>query len=280
MIPRRFPRHGFPIERRLLAIPLALLLAWALAPADLLAAPAMQRITGEAFYRERVALAPTAVFEAALEEVTRKGAPIRVVAQIRKGRPGQVPITFEIRYDPRRLDRRREYQVRATIRERGRIRFTGTRAWAARDRGVRVLMRSARRDRDRDDRDDREPGRRPGEARGALTRSRWVPIVIGDRVVAALSRQREPWIELERDTERVRGSGGCNGFTGGYEAERNYLRFDDLVSTRMACADMSIENAFFDALRRTRDYRIEGRTLELYDDRDRLLARLEARDRR
>lgn len=253
--------------------------------AELRAAPAKNRIAGEAFYRERVALSPRAVFEAALEEVPRADAPARVVAEVRLGRPGQVPIDFTLRYDPRRIERRREYQIRATIRERGRIRFTGTRAWspAARDRGaVRVLMRMTAPgdDRDRGDRDDREPGRRPVRGRGELTGTRWVPIVIADRVVAAPPRQSEPWIVLEAATGRASGSGGCNRFTGRYQAGRDYLRFDELVSTRMACMDMSVENAFFQVLRRTRDYRIEGRTLELFDDRDRLLARLEERNLR
>ena len=116
--------------------------------------------------------------------------------------------------------------------------------------------------------------------RGELTGTRWVPIVIADRVVAAPPRQSEPWIVLEAATGRASGSGGCNRFTGRYQAGRDYLRFDELVSTRMACMDMSVENAFFQALRRTRDYRIEGRTLELFDDRDRLLARLEERNLR
>lgn len=273
------------MNRHRLHVALTLLsaLAFQTAPSDTLAAP-KNRISGEAFYRERVALAPTAVFEAALEEITRESAPARVVARMSKGRPGQVPISFELRYDARRLDRRRDYQVRATIRERGRIRFEGTRAWspAGRDRGpVRVLMRPARRDRDDRDRDDRDrgPGRRPDEGLGALTGTRWVPIEIGNRVVS-VPAQREPWIRLEAGTGRVVGSGGCNRLSGRYEAARSLLRFDDLVSTRMACPDMSTENAFFDALRRTRDYRVGRRTLELVDDRDRLLARLEERNPR
>src|SRR5260221_1564337 len=76
-------------------------------------------ISCTAAYRERVALSPNAVFEAALLDVSRAGAPAEVVAQVRLVRPGQVPIRFMIAYDPRRIDPARRYVVRATIRESG-----------------------------------------------------------------------------------------------------------------------------------------------------------------
>ena len=47
---------------------------------------------------------------------------------MRKINPGQVPIAFEITYDPRRIDAAGKYVVRATIYEEGRLRFTSDQA--------------------------------------------------------------------------------------------------------------------------------------------------------
>jgi uncharacterized lipoprotein YbaY/heat shock protein HslJ len=93
------------------------------------AAVAQNRITGSATYRERVALTPDAVFEATLEDVSRADAPAEVIGRTREENPGQVPLSFEIRLDPGLIDPSRRYVVRASIREGGRIRFSGSQAY-------------------------------------------------------------------------------------------------------------------------------------------------------
>lgn len=101
-------------------------------------------VTGSATYRERMALSPGAVFEATLEGGARPGAPAFVIARARRANPGQVPIAFEITYEPRSIDPNRTYSVRASIREGGRIRFTSDRSYPVLTRGhgseVRILM--------------------------------------------------------------------------------------------------------------------------------------------
>ncbi|HEY7473655.1 MAG TPA: YbaY family lipoprotein, partial [Vicinamibacterales bacterium] len=52
-----------------------------------------QTIKGTATYRERMALPPGAVFEAALEDVSRADAKAETVAQTRVPSPGNPPIT-------------------------------------------------------------------------------------------------------------------------------------------------------------------------------------------
>ncbi len=231
-------------------------------------------ITGTATYRERVALTPAAVFEATLEEVSRPDARAEVVARVRKRNPGQVPIAFEITYDPRRIETRKTYVVRASIYEDGRLRFTGKQPYPAQAHGhgrrVTILMRRVPAGHDT-----WEDGR--GTAAG-LENTRWRPVRIGDRHVVVSGREREPWIELERRSMRVTGSGGCNRITGSYEAGNGTLRFDRLISTMLACPSMDTETAFLRALQATRGYRIRGRILELKDDRGMFLVRLEERN--
>jgi len=103
------------------------------------------RITGSAIYRERIALTPAAVFEATLEDASRADAAAKVIKKVRRKNPGQVPIAFEIPYDPRRIDSRGTYVLRASIYQDGRLRFTSTRAYPVLTHGhgskVMVVMR-------------------------------------------------------------------------------------------------------------------------------------------
>jgi heat shock protein HslJ len=121
------------------------------------------------------------------------------------------------------------------------------------------------------------PDTTPDRADTGLEHNRWVPTHLGERAVTVASGQREPWFVLEPRSMQVTGSGGCNRFSGSYGAGRDTLRFGRLTSTLMLCDDGGIETEFFRVLDETRRYRVQGRTLELLDDRGRSLARLEER---
>jgi uncharacterized lipoprotein YbaY/uncharacterized lipoprotein NlpE involved in copper resistance/heat shock protein HslJ len=81
------------------------------------------QVTGTITYRERMALSPTAVVDVRLDDVTRPGAAEPVVSSTRIDRPGQVPIRFELPYDPRSIDQRGRYAVRAVISDQGVVMF-------------------------------------------------------------------------------------------------------------------------------------------------------------
>jgi len=104
------------------------------------------RITGTATYRERVALAADAELEVSLLDVSRADARAEVIATVRKPNPGQVPIAFEIDYDPDKIRPDGSYVVRALLYEHGRPRFTGDQSYPVLTRGagttVAILMRS------------------------------------------------------------------------------------------------------------------------------------------
>src|SRR5262245_2322167 len=85
---------------------------------------AMGQVTGTATYRERMALPPDAVFEAALEDVSKVDAPADVIGQTRIDWPGNPPIRFEITYDPALINERHRYVVRARILVGGKLFFT------------------------------------------------------------------------------------------------------------------------------------------------------------
>ena len=80
-------------------------------------------ITGTISYRERMALSPTAVVDVRLDDVTRPGSAEPVLSATRIDRPGQVPIRFELPYDPASINQRNRYAVRAVISDQGVVMF-------------------------------------------------------------------------------------------------------------------------------------------------------------
>ena len=73
-------------------------------------------VTGIAYYRERIALPPDAVFEAVLSNSSIADVVVVPIGQIKiENMPG-IPIEFAIPYDPNQIDERFSYSVRATIR--------------------------------------------------------------------------------------------------------------------------------------------------------------------
>lgn len=75
------------------------------------------------------------------------------------------------------------------------------------------------------------------------------------------------------DDMSVYGFVGCNQMSGSYDTKgQNIIRFNNLISTRMACNDLSIEQNFLQALNNTDRYTIEGDNLYLGTERDSRMA--------
>src|SRR5262245_35557153 len=88
------------------------------------AVPEASQVKGTATYRERIALTPDAVFEATLQDVSNADAPAAAVGSVRIEKPGQVPIRFEIPYDPAHVGQSHSYAVRSRILVGQRLLFT------------------------------------------------------------------------------------------------------------------------------------------------------------
>lgn len=108
--------------------------------------PSKAEVTGTATYRGRMTFAPSATFEATLEEVASPDQPGRVIGHDQQPHFGRTPIAFSIRYNPRHIDPARAYVVRAEIREGGRMRLSSDRAIPVLTRGhgsrATLVMRS------------------------------------------------------------------------------------------------------------------------------------------
>ena len=84
-------------------------------------------VTGTVAYRERIALPldQTSV-EVELQDVSKQDAPAVTIARQIIQPKTQVPIPFQLEYDPKQIDPQRSYVVRARILANGNLRFTST----------------------------------------------------------------------------------------------------------------------------------------------------------
>lgn len=91
------------------------------------AAATTATLTGTVGYRQRIALPPGAVVTVRLEDISLADAKATLLAEQVIESSSQVPIPFELNYDPTSVDPRHRYAVRAQIRVEDELWFTTTR---------------------------------------------------------------------------------------------------------------------------------------------------------
>ncbi|HEY4193370.1 MAG TPA: YbaY family lipoprotein [Mesorhizobium sp.] len=94
----------------------------------MLAVPAVsiageQVMRGEVLYRERIALPPNAVLWVQLADVSKADAPAAILSEQKIDPAGQVPIKFEIRFDPSVIRATMSYALQARITVDGKLWF-------------------------------------------------------------------------------------------------------------------------------------------------------------
>ncbi len=104
--------------------------------------------------------------------------------------------------------------------------------------------------------------------------------LVGKSVPAPAAGEKRPYFFLAAGSTKVTGRGACNNFTATCKMDDLIgIRFENLASTRMACAPGNIENAFFEALKAATMYTFSGEdTLSLEPLEGATLARFAAAD--
>ncbi len=222
----------------------------------------MEQVTGTIFYRERMLLPPGAVAEITLQDVSRADAPARILARQDISDPPPPPIAFTLEYDPSEIDERMAYSVRAVIRHEGLLMFTSDTHYPVITRGsgntadillVRVTRAQAMPD-------------------ASLENSYWKLVSLAGEPYRHEGAAREPHLKFLAGDKTVSGFGGCNAFTGNFEAEAGNLSMGPLAATQRACIQgMDVEDRFLEALGRVNRYEIQGDTLQLFDGDSALL---------
>ena len=88
-------------------------------------------------YLQRIALSPDAVITVSLQDVFRADAAATVIgSQVQAAGGRQVPIAFEVGYDPAKIDQRLTYTVSATIQEPGKVTWRSPQAYKVITGGV------------------------------------------------------------------------------------------------------------------------------------------------
>jgi putative lipoprotein len=217
--------------------------------------PSGAAVTGSVTYRERSALPPDAVVRVQLSDVSRQDAAAIPVTQVTLSPAGrQVPLPFELRYDPAAIDSTHTYAVRATIESGGRLIFTTTTANMVITRGnpthVDLVLTGVR---------DRTPA---PPRRAGLVGTRWTLEDLGG---AGVIDEASATLEFP-EPGKVAGSGSCNRFFGTVSIDGNAMSISPLGTTRMACAEAVAmqEVNYLKALHGAERYALQGPTLLIY----------------
>lgn len=218
---------------------------------------AQARLSGTVLYRERMALPPSAMIEVRLEDVSRADAPADVLAEQTIATNGrQVPIPFELTYDPGRIEANRRYAVRAAIRAEGALMFTTTTSHAVLapgtpTGGIEILVQRAS---------------APPEASAAtsLPAGTWRLSLIRRAGAAEEAVGAEPRYTVEFAESRLSGQAHCNRYTGAFEQTApGRIAVRPMAATLMACPSPSIADEFLRALGAASEYAVEGESLRL-----------------
>ena len=88
-----------------------------------LSVAAEKAVRGEVIYRERIALPPSAVLSVQLADVSLADAPAKIIGEQTVNPAGQVPISFEIKFDPSVIRPQMTYALQARIIVDGKLMF-------------------------------------------------------------------------------------------------------------------------------------------------------------
>ena len=112
----------------------------------------------------------------------------------------------------------------------------------------------------------------PGATGPSLENITWNLVEL-DGVPIQPTGERVPYLRLDGGQNRASGFAGCNRVSGAYELDGDKVRFPALISTKMACPDLDLENGFMIALNVTNGWRITDGKLELLGAEGQVLAR-------
>ena len=112
----------------------------------------------------------------------------------------------------------------------------------------------------------------------ALNSVRWELTELASKPVAEYPAQnKKPYITFNQETRMLSGTGGCNSISGLYTlGAPNLMSIKNLITTKMACPDLTVEDAFAGALEKTTNYAIDGSVLTLRDSAGNVVAKFMA----
>ncbi len=217
--------------------------------------PDWQSITGTVSYRERIMLRPSATLNVVLQDVSKADAPAVLIAEQTIENPGNVPIQFDLKYNPAIIQDSNTYVVRATI-------YDGSDAQFVTDTAYNVLTRGAS---NSVDLILVSSNKSKAGAGVDVMDVNWQLTGINGRAAEAGAGNQPLSILFDSENDTVSGFAGCNRFTGGLTYKEGLPEIGDVAMTMMACADtMALEQEFVAALNASEAYKIIDGQLRTY----------------
>ncbi len=224
-------------------------------------------VSGTITYRERMALPPDAAIEVKLQDVSAGASGAKTVAETVFAPTGQVPVPFQLNYNPADINPAHKYQVSANISVNGRAMFASTTPYPVITQGapsqVAIMLQKA------------APAAAPAAGAAKLRGTKWVLAEVNGTAAQPGEGKSAHFVLHSKGS--LTGSTGCNNLAGTYIASEGALQITPGAMTMKACspAVSQQEQAFLEALKATTKYTIDGSTLELLNG-EQVLAKFQA----
>jgi len=210
-------------------------------------------LRGSVAYRERMALPSDAVLEVELVDVSRQDVNAPLIAETTVfPEDRQVPLPFELRYDPTKIQPNRSYALRATIHSGDQMMFTTDTVYRVITQGnpTHVDLWLVR------------VGSRADETTSGLWGTAWR---LDDLGGAGVLDRAQATLEFP-EAGKAAGSGSCNRFFGTVRISGESISFSALGATQMACAEpVGMQEAkYLKALQDAERFAFDGPALLIY----------------
>ncbi|PKF73702.1 META domain-containing protein [Chryseobacterium sp. PMSZPI] len=98
-----------------------------------------------------------------------------------------------------------------------------------------------------------------------ITGKTWKLTELNGKPIQLKNPKNNPYFKLDMNGMRYEGHAGCNGLGGTFEIKPDAMRikFNQGMSTMIACEDLDIENQFTKAILAADNYSVNGNTLTL-----------------
>ena len=227
-----------------------------------LSVAAERAVKGEVVYRERIALPPNAVLSVQLADVSLADAPAAIIGEQKVSPAGQVPISFEIKFDSSAIRPRMTYALQARITVDSKLMFisdTSHQVDPLTDAPQTILLKMV--------------SQAPAKPAPVFGQS-WVV-----EYVDGIGAIEDPRATLRiSEAGKAGGSGPCNVYFATAKVEGQSMAISNIGSTFKACAPevMAEEKAMFQALVKAASFRIDAGKLIIADKDNRDILRFGA----
>ncbi|TSE05076.1 META domain-containing protein [Mesorhizobium intechi] len=219
-------------------------------------------VRGEVTYRERIALPPSAVLSVQLADVSLADAPARIIGEQTVKPAGQVPISFEIKFDPSVIRSQMTYALQARITVDGKLMFISDvrhRLDPQTDAPQTIMLKIV------------ASGTEPA---ASVFGQIWVVDYVDG--IGAITAPRATFRVSEAG--KAGGNGPCNTYFATANVDGQAIAISEIGSTYKACAPevMAEERALFDALAKAASYKADAGKLTISDRDGRDILRFSA----